>query len=611
MRISHTIFNLIIWMLLSHNAYSWNIDKEIHPNKRDFDNSDGIVSQITQGGFAKKYSLTLEQTAKLETLIKEIQEVLPLEYKDQIKVNIKIVTMSSPSVNIYGMYLPLSKVLKLNYELVRQMDLPQVYNTLKKTIIHELTHAYEAQVKNISKSPDFYYQAGFADKGFLFHTQEQRNFNASSSPDIYEYTNKAEALAVNAEYFFLDKTYKCRRPTLYNYLSKQFHFSPFENEVCDSHEYIPVTTNNGILFESLANLKLYQVHYLLADKGTDLDSRWGHTMLRMVFCDPKREVAGPDCLKDIDYHYVISYRMGMPSENSSKIDIALKRLPMKMFVYPMGEIITEYSASELRDLVSSPLKLTNEQLNKVKTLMIEEAWGYTGKYRILSSNCATDALVFLKSIYNNSSLYSEFATTPRGTMELLEKKGYLDPYYRSNKLSEEEKKKNTYLFKSKKELYNKIFLNVQQYFPKYKNINDFLDYSSAQSRRSLIDQLESNESNKKIISSLYVMEKLVLNRLITSITNKVKGKLGKDEELTDIIKQQTAQMGLGSSKAKYGVPLMSEIRELVTPSENIDRQKVMALADAFDYFDKIFPEDFKLRNKINENLELLKEKMKK
>jgi Mlc titration factor MtfA (ptsG expression regulator) len=46
------------------------------------------------------------------------------------------------------------------------------------------------------------------------------------SPDIYETSSPLEFVAVNMEYFLLDPSYACRRPSLYRYYKEHFGWAP-------------------------------------------------------------------------------------------------------------------------------------------------------------------------------------------------------------------------------------------------------------------------------------------------------------------------------------------------------------------------------------------------
>ena len=56
--------------------------------------------------------------------------------------------------------------------------------------------------------------------------REQDNAQLARSPDPYELTSPLEFVAVNLEYFLLDPSYACRRPSLHRYFSEHFGWAP-------------------------------------------------------------------------------------------------------------------------------------------------------------------------------------------------------------------------------------------------------------------------------------------------------------------------------------------------------------------------------------------------
>lgn len=218
------------------------------------------------------------------------------------------------------------------------------------------------------------------------------------SPDPYELKNPRENLAVNMEYFLMDPQYKCRRPTMYRMLSQHFKHIPFENENC-ARELSYVVPANGPQPAQMMKIdpaKVYQVHYLLADKGEAMMSGWGHAMIRLVICAPNHEL-GPTCLTDLDSHVVLSYRAFVDSMAISSMDGLTGKYPSRLFIIPLHQVVEEYAKGELRALKSIPLKLSRKEIEDVVTRSVESHWSYNGKYYFVSNNCATESMNLIRS----------------------------------------------------------------------------------------------------------------------------------------------------------------------------------------------------------------------
>jgi hypothetical protein len=79
-------------------------------------------------------------------------------------------------------------------------------------------------------------------------------------------------------------------------------------------------------------------------------------MLRLVICAPGRP-RGPDCRLDLDQSLVLSYRAFVNDVQLSSWDGLVGNYPSRLFVLPLGQVIDEYTKTELRSLASVPLKL--------------------------------------------------------------------------------------------------------------------------------------------------------------------------------------------------------------------------------------------------------------
>ncbi|MDC6673846.1 hypothetical protein OEZ80_26115, partial [Leclercia adecarboxylata] len=128
-------------------------------------------------------------------------------------------------------------------------------------------------------------------------------------PDPYELTSPLEFVAVNLEYFLLDPSYACRRPSLQRYLRDHFSWAPENAADCaDDYPFLNAGREFGRTpLLSLDPARVYEVDYLFAEANDAWVSRWGHSMLRLVICAPGRE-PGPGCRLDLDHHLVLSFR---------------------------------------------------------------------------------------------------------------------------------------------------------------------------------------------------------------------------------------------------------------------------------------------------------------
>jgi hypothetical protein len=257
--------------------------------------------------------------------------------------------------------------------------------------------------------------------------REERNGQVARSPDIYEISSPLEFVAVNMEYFLLDPAYACRRPALYDYYNKLFNWAPAAKNDCPT-SFPYLNAGNDFAREPLGKLdpeRVYEVDYLLAEANQNLVSRWGHSMLRLVICKPGRP-RGPDCRLDLDQHLVLSYRAFVNDLQLSSWSGLTGAYPSRLFVLPLGQVIDEYTKTELRSLASVPLKLSREEIEGLVQHSAEMHWAYDGNYWFLSNNCAVENLKLLRSGTNDPRLIGLDSIMPNGLLEVLKGRGLAD-----------------------------------------------------------------------------------------------------------------------------------------------------------------------------------------
>ncbi len=279
----------------------------------------------------------------------------------------------------------------------------------------------------LSDDPRLLDLAGWAQQVGRRGAREQTNAQIARSPDRYELSNPREFVAVNLEYFLLDPSYACRRPSLHGYFREHFGWQPATVQPCETGYPI---LNAGRDFGRTPLLRLdpervYQVDYLFAEANDAWVSRWGHSMLRLVICKPGR-VPGPECRLDLDQHLVLSFRAIVDDVQLSSWDGLTGVYPSRLFVLPLDQVIEEYTKVELRGLASVPLKLTRKQIAQLVARSAELHWSYDGDYYFLSNNCAVETLKLLRSGTARSELVALDSILPNGLLELLIHRGLAD-----------------------------------------------------------------------------------------------------------------------------------------------------------------------------------------
>ncbi|MGZ3775824.1 MAG: DUF7844 domain-containing protein [Pseudobdellovibrionaceae bacterium] len=453
------------------------------------------------------------------------------------------------------------------------------------TIIHEVAHFYDQwDSTTISSTSEFLHLTYFKND-----SDKSQNNLAVKSPNWYEFTNSAESFAVNFEFFLLDPDFKCRKPLLYDFYSaKVFKHTPFPNYSCSMLKKVFQTGNiieNGASeYVDLDFDKLYQVHYLLAGKGPDMSSKWGHAMLRLVFCAPERTVKGPECLKDLSYHKVLSYRAIPTSDSVSFVNGVTGKYPSFLFVMPFTQIVSEYTVDQLRDLQSIPLKMNDEQMKNVLLHTLEVHWSYRGKYYFFSNNCAVETLNFLKTILPEIPEFENAdAITPQGVLDVLSESHLADLssfqdlktawkqglyYYPNGRIPE---------LAFKKLLQRSATLRSMSF-------EDFIYKTSSMKRNQIYREVFAQKFSSKIeldgyyASSMY-LEKQISKKLKTKLYNEAFLKMS---ELNDNAQSNDASKNTWTDSwyYGYGIPTEQDFNNYYLAPQSRKQAQLGANADA-------------------------------
>lgn len=583
-----------------------------------------------------------QQTQASQALLDEAMAKLPPRFKQQLDRRVQVSWSDNMPADAYGQA-TLVSTLQLNRRLlpgltdgsaaIERTNRP--YGTVRQellaTVLHELSHIYDrarlwpsrersliARCKRqqgtvgkiglpeecrgqaerrftLSDDPRLLDLAGWPQYVGRRGEREQHNGQFVRSPDSYELSSPKEYLAVNMEYFLLDPSYGCRRPALNQYLHEHFGWAPPQNTCAKGLPFI--NAGSDFARQPLGEIdpeRVYEVDYLLAEANQNLVSRWGHSMLRLVICKPGRP-RGPDCRLDLDQSLVLSYRAFVNDVQLSSWDGLVGVYPSRLFVLPLGQVIDEYTKTELRSLASVPLKLNREEVENLVRQAAEMHWSYDGNYWFLSNNCAVESLKLLRSGTANPQLNDLDSIMPNGLLAVLKGRGLADTSVLDNP---REALRLGYRFDSYRERYQAMFEVLRKQLPiQQQLVEDWLALSAEQ-RRPWFAQADLRTS-----AALLLLEQASLRRQLLLAQDEVKQRYLNAAALKDgsvnkadaTLKQMLANSGFLSRPAElldskgYGLPqpeererLERESKErqarLLRLSTNLDKE-VRALLD--------------------------------
>ena len=578
-------------------------------------------------------ALSARELQASQQLLQEALEALPPRFKQQLDRRVSVRWGDMPA-QVYGRAGRFSGI-ELNATLLPALsdgtsathETPRPHGSMRRellaTVLHELTHLYDraqrwpqadrqlqrqcrqreqslgavglpdycrgqtARRFTLSDDPLLLDLAGWQQQVGRRGEREHENHQVARSPDRYELTNSREYLAVNMEYFLLDPSYACRRPSVARYLSAHFGWSPAGQKTCaDGLAYL----NAGRDFArqplgSIDPQRVYQVDYLLAEANDALASRWGHSMLRLVICAPGRPL-GPDCRLDLQEHLVLSYRAFVGDVQLSSWDGLTGAYPSRLFVLPLAQVIEEYTKVELRSLASVPLKLERPQLEQLVIRAAEQHWSYDGDYWFLSNNCAVETLKLLRSGSQHPRLQALDSIMPNGLLDTLVARELAD---RSVLADDAEALRLGYRFDSFRDRYQAMFSVLQAQLPLTQaHVEDWLNLPAAE-RQPWFAQ-----ANLRASAALLLLEQAALRRQLLLAQDELKrrylsGREGADPELNTAggaLQQILASSGFLSRPAElleggYGLPQRAEWQRLEAESQ-ARQQQLRQLSDNLD-----------------------------
>jgi len=417
--------------------------------------------------------------------------------------------------------------------------------------------------------------------------RERVNSQVARTPDAYELSNPREFVAVNMEYFLLDPSYACRRPSLARYLQAHFGWAPPQQRACEP-KLAYLNAGRDFARQPLGRLdpeRVYQVDYLLAEANQAWASRWGHSMLRLVICAPGRP-RGPDCRLDLDHHLVLSYRAFVGDVQLSSWDGLMGVYPSRLFVLPLEQVIEEYTKVELRSLASVPLKLQRDELEQLVVRAAEQHWSYDGDYYFISNNCAVETLKLLRSGSAHPRLQALDSIMPNGLLDTLVARDLAD---RSVLDDPREALRLGYRFDSFRDRYQAMFSVLQARLPIAQDtVEDWLAQPSSTRRRWFA------EADLRTSAALLLLEQAALRRQLLLAQDELKqrylsGRATQDPSLAKAggaLEQILANSGFLSRPAElldggYGLPQHAEWQRLESESRN-RQQQLRQLSDDLD-----------------------------
>jgi len=573
----------------------------------------------------KNQNLNAEQVKAISVFFKKTSDLLPDSLREklpnQIDVSFEVFKESenlaslpkdkcnSSSGLIYGKtsLLPRNQI-KLNSLLLNEIvkgeenstsfecSHKNYYRVALATLLHETAHVYDHHKigrTEISGDQGFFKLSDW--KKSLVFFKNSKNKSQKRSLDPYEFKSLDEHYAVNFEWFILDSEYKCKRPSYYRYFADHFKSSPYENVNCKINTLVRLDDNKALI--NIAPERVYRVDYLLASKGDEMMSGFGHSMYRLVVCAPFRKIASADCLRDKLYHVVLSYRANITDIKSNPIKGLVGKYDSVLYMLSFPKVMEEYNMMELRDLYSIPLNLTADQKTRFINKTLETYWEYAGSYKFLSQNCASESAELIQGALNDHPIINDSVVKPYSLVELLEKHK-LAPKDSIKNMDEAIKKGFVFESDSKRleEIKTRLFGEEESDYKIYKSqdpvtgedivrkkkkhIKDILETMSPERFEKALEQIMSEEQNIEarnryndlsiIVQSALNISQHELDEKIGDYLEQVENDPGPIGESVRNWNLKRKNFRLSPLKDDYGIPLVISDEDFATYKNSIE-----------------------------------------
>jgi hypothetical protein len=241
--------------------------------------------------------------------------------------------------------------------------------------------------------------------------------------DQREFESLEKTLEANLERFASDPEYPCRRPLMYEYLSRKLGVD--KQPACSFATHIlPEFSTEAF---DLNPGEISEADFVFTAGSTSNRTHMGHVELRLVFCAGAVDEA--QCKDDPRRSVIVSYDAGASAYILSAWSawrFITKGYRGDFGLYTTDEMLREYTTLQFRPLFEVKLNLTQDELRRIALKALEDYWTHQGLFRFVSNNCVTALADFLVVARPGVKINRGRAFTPRMLARMLEKQNLTD-----------------------------------------------------------------------------------------------------------------------------------------------------------------------------------------
>ena len=241
--------------------------------------------------------------------------------------------------------------------------------------------------------------------------------------DKREFESPERTLEANLDHFASDPEYPCRRPLMYEYLSRKLGVD--KPSTCSfATRILPEFSSEAF---DLNPDEISEADFVFTAGSTSNRKHMGHVELRLVFCVGAIDEA--KCKEDPRRSVIVSYDAGSSVYILSAWSawrFITKGYRSEFGLYTTNEMLREYTTLQFRPLFEVKLNLTQDELRRIALKALEDYWTHQGLFRFVSNNCVTALADFLMVARPGVKITRGMAFTPRMLARMLEKQNLTD-----------------------------------------------------------------------------------------------------------------------------------------------------------------------------------------
>lgn len=433
----------------------------------------------------------------------------------------------------------------------------------------------------LSDDPEFLAITGWSQGEFInkFHRR---------LTDYYASTSREETFPVLMEAYLFDSDFACRMPVANSFFNR--HFKENRTSSCRSKMTWYMSAEEE-KFRTIERRQIWAVDYFWAAEGKGQASGFGHAMIRLVVCAPER-TPGPDCYKDFEHHIILSFAASSQAMDFGTMAGLTGKYPLNLFAISFFQSKTTYNITELRDIYSVPLNMTDQQKNRLIDSLYEAHWTFNSQYYFTSRNCASEVarLLMGSGIPVDLAFYLKSVTPSDLLWRLLN-----SPLSKYKNRKEMEKDRLVYFPSVQKNV--DVALSIVSKSSGVK-MSDMDDYMDGMTNPVFEKTFQEAGRDRRLLTAVYYLEKIRWNRLRAKMAQE---QLEKEPKTMDQIKKA---VGVGA-ESSYEMRFMGEF--LTSDHYGIPDEEEVAVAQKkmIDFFESLKEKNKDLITSTRETLSSL------